>query len=172
MPPSILHPLKLRPVEPGDELVLLKIYASTREEEMALVPWSDDERRTFLEGQFNAQQSHYSQKYPLAEHDMIMRDGVAVGRLYVARLNDEIRIVDITLMPEYRGSGVGSQLLAQLIKEADATGKPLRIYVESFNRSLGLFERLGFARTAEHGIHLLMEKLPGAGPQPDDQFVQ
>ena len=156
----MLHQLKLRPVESGDELALLKIYASTREEEMALVPWSDDERRTFLESQFNAQQLHYSQKYPDADHDMIMRDAVAVGRLYVARLNDEIRIVDITLLPEYRGSGVGSQLLAQLMTEADIAGKPLRIYVESFNRSLGLFERLGFSRAAEHGIHLLMEWMP------------
>ena len=158
----MLHQLKLRPVESGDELALLKIYASTREEEMALVPWSDDERRTFLESQFSAQQSHYRQKYPAADHDMILRDAVAVGRLYVARLNDEIRIVDITLLPEYRSSGVGSQLLAQLMTEADNAGKPLRIYVESFNRSLGLFERLGFSRAAEHGIHLLMEWMPNA----------
>ena len=70
--------------------------------------------------------------------------------------------MDITLLPEYRGSGAGSQLLAQLMTEADNAGKPLRIYVESFNRSLGLFERLGFSRAAEHGIHLLMEWMPNA----------
>ena len=162
MPAPIQHQFKLRPVEPGDESVLLNIYASTREEEMALVPWSDEERRTFLEAQFKAQQSHYGQKYPVADHSMIMRDAQAVGRLYVARLKDEIRIVDITLLPEHRGSGVGSELLAQLMKEAGNAGKPLRIYVESFNRSLGLFERLGFARVAEHGIHLLMEWMPNA----------
>ena len=162
MPPSTQYPLRLRPVEPGDESLLLNIYASTRDDEMALVPWSDEERRTFLEAQFKAQQSHYSQKYPAAEHSMIMREAQAVGRLYVARLKDEIRIVDITLLPEHRGAGVGSELLAQLMEEAGNAGKPLRIYVESFNRSLGLFERLGFARAAEHGIHFLMEWMPNA----------
>ena len=160
--PAPQPPPLLRPAEPGDESVLLKIYSSTREEEMAMVPWSDEQRAAFLEAQFKAQQSHYSQKYPAAEHSMIIRDAQVVGRLYLARLKDEIRIVDITLLPEHRGSGMGSELLAQLMKEAGDAGKPLRIYVESFNRSLGLFERLGFARAAEHGIHFLMEWMPNA----------
>ena len=163
MAPSNQYALRLRPVDPSDESLLLKIYASTREDEMALVQWSDEQRAAFLEAQFKAQQSHYRQKYPAAKHDIIMRDGQAVGRLYVARLEAEIRIVDITVLPEHRGAGLGTQLIAELIKEADSTEKPLRIYVESFNRSLGLFERLGFARAAEHGIHLLMEKRPNAG---------
>lgn len=162
MLPSTQYSLRLRPVETGDESLLLEIYASTREDEMALVDWSDEQRAAFLEAQCKAQLSHYGEKYPSAKHDIIMRDGLAVGRLYVARLGDEIRIVDITVLPEHRGSGLGTQLIAELMKEAGSAGKPLRIYVESFNRSLGLFERLGFARSAEHGIHLLMEKLPNA----------
>lgn len=127
-----------------------------------MVPWSDEQRAAFLEAQFKAQKFHYSQQYPAARHDVIMQNGQVIGRLYVAGLVKEIRIVDITLLPEHRGSGVGSELLAQLIKEADNEGKPLRIYVENFNRSLGLFERLGFARAAEHGIHFLMEWMPHA----------
>ena len=162
MSPSTQDQPKLRPVEPGDELLLLKIYASTRQDEMAMVQWSDEQTAAFLEAQYKAQQSHYGQKYPAAKHEIIMRDGQPVGRLYVARLEDEIRIVDITVLPQHRGSGLGTQLLVELINEAGSRGKPLRIYVESFNRSLGLFERLGFARAAEHGIHLLMEKLPHA----------
>ena len=97
----MLHQLKLRPVESGDELALLKIYASTREEEMALVPWSDDERRTFLESQFNAQQLHYSQKYPDADHDMIMRDAVAV---------DSIDVLDPDRHPDAAALAVEAQI--------------------------------------------------------------
>ena len=83
-----------------------------------------------------------------------------VGRLYVARLETEIRIVDITLHPRDRNRGIGSILLTNLCGEASGDGKLLRIYVESFNPSLRLFERLGFSRSEEQGIHVLMEYLP------------
>jgi len=152
--------LKLRPATPDDEQLLFEIYASTRAEEMSLVPWTDEQRLAFLKMQFEAQQSHYAEKYPGANHDVILVDDKAVGRIYVARLEDEIRIVDLTLMPLDRGNGVGTYLLTQLIREATTKARPLRIYVETFNRSLKLFERLGFSRIAEHGMHMLMEWMP------------
>jgi ribosomal protein S18 acetylase RimI-like enzyme len=83
-----------------------------------------------------------------------------VGRLYVARLDQEIRIVDITLMPQERNEGIGSFLLQGLLAEAGRTGKVIRIYVENFNPSLRLFQRLGFRQIEQHGIHLLMEWSP------------
>lgn len=152
--------LKLRAATPEDEQLLFEIYASTRAEEMSLVPWNDEQRLAFLKMQFEAQQNHYAEKYPGANHNIILVDDKAVGRIYVARMEDEIRIVDLTLLPRDRGNGVGTYLLMQLISEATTKVRPLRIYVETFNRSLKLFERLGFSRTAEHGMHILMEWMP------------
>ena len=152
--------ITLRPVGPGDHEFLVEVYGSTRAEELALVPWTSDQQQAFIRSQFAAQQDHYAQKYPAASHDIIVSDNRQVGRLYVARLDHEIRIVDITVLPGERSAGIGSHLIRQLLAEAERTGRAVRIYVEEFNPSLHLFERLGFAPSEQQGIHLLMQWNP------------
>ena len=152
--------ITLRPVGPGDHEFLVEVYGSTRAEELALVPWTSDQQQAFIRSQFAAQQDHYAQKYPAASHDIIVSDNRQVGRLYVARLDHEIRIVDITVLPGERNAGIGSHLIRQLLAEAERTGRAVRIYVEEFNPSLHLFERLGFSPTEQQGFHLLMQWNP------------
>ena len=150
----------LRPVGPADRDFLIEVYGSTRADELALVPWTDEQRQAFIQYQFNAQQEHYLKTYPAASHDIILSNDRRVGRLYVARLDHEIRIIDITLLPAERNVGIGSYLIQQLLDEANHTGKLTRIYVEDFNPSLRLFERFGFSRSEQQGIHILMQKTP------------
>jgi RimJ/RimL family protein N-acetyltransferase len=147
----------LRPVEPADEPFLLELYAATRTEEMALVPWSEAQKKSFIEQQFNAQQEHYKKNYPDASHDVIICDRRNVGRIYVARLPTAIRIVDITIAAAERNRGIGTGLIRRLMQESERTSKPLTIYVEAFNPSVRLFQRLGFLPGEEQGIHVLME---------------
>lgn len=149
--------ITLRAVGPEDHDFLIDVYASTRAEELALVPWTSEQQQAFIRSQFAAQKAHYAEKYPAATHDIIVVHGRSVGRLYVARLDHEIRIVDITLLAEERNSGIGSYLIEQLLDEAKSAGKVTRIYVEEFNPSLRLFDRLGFSVSAQHGMHLLLE---------------
>jgi RimJ/RimL family protein N-acetyltransferase len=127
---------------------------------LALTPWTDEQRHAFILHQFTAQQEHYAKTYPGASHDIIMSNGRPVGRLYVGRLDHEIRIIDITLLPAERNVGIGSHLVQQLVDEANHTEKLIRIWVEEFNPSLHLFERLGFSRSEQQGIHVLMAKSP------------
>jgi ribosomal protein S18 acetylase RimI-like enzyme len=150
-------PVILRTVTPEDEAFLLKVYASTRAEELSRVPWSDEQREAFLKMQFAAQQLHYQTHNPTATHDLILLDAHPVGRLYVARREREIRILDLTLLPDYRNQGIGTPLIKELMTEAAQAGKPLTIYVESFNPSLRLFEHLGFSKIEDDGINYLME---------------
>jgi ribosomal protein S18 acetylase RimI-like enzyme len=152
--------ITLRPVGPDDYDFLVAVYGSTRAEEMALVPWNEEQQHAFIQAQFAAQQDHYAKKYPAANHDIIVANDRPVGRLYVARLDHEIRIVDLTLLPAERHVGIGSYLIQQLLDEANRNGKLTRIYVEEFNPSLHLFERLGFSRSEQQGIHVLMQKTP------------
>jgi ribosomal protein S18 acetylase RimI-like enzyme len=152
--------ITLREALPEDDPFLYEVYASSREQELALVPWTEEQRKAFLSMQFNAQHAHYREQYPHASYSVILGDDVPLGRLYVLRENDAIRILDITLLPEYRGNGVGSSLLGQLLEEAAQSKKPLQIYVETFNPSLQLFQRLGFKPIAEEGINFLLEWQP------------
>ena len=147
-PDSSPH-VTLRAVSTEDDAFLLKTYASIRADELARVPWSDAQRDAFVKMQFDAQQLHYRTHNPNATHDIILLDGSPVGRLYVSRRESEVRILDITVLPEDRNRGIGTWLIKELMREAGRSGKPLNIYVESFNPSQRLFERLGFVKTDE-----------------------
>lgn len=149
--------ITFRPAEPSDEAFLLEVYGSTRAEELRAVPWNETQREAFLKMQFAAQHQHYKQLYPEGDYLIILDRDRAVGRLYVARLKEQIRIIDITILPEERGRGLGTSIIGDLMAEAAQAKKPLRIYVESFNPSLRLFERLGFSNVEENGFHLLMQ---------------
>ena len=152
--------ITLRPVGSSDRDFLLQVYAATREEELRLVDWSPDQKAAFVRMQFEAQDAYYREHYHPATFDVIEIDGEPVGRLYVARWEDEIRIIDVALLPEHRGGGIGTTLIRGLLDEAAATGRRLSIHVESHNRAQRLYERLGFEEVAEHGLYRLMEATP------------
>jgi ribosomal protein S18 acetylase RimI-like enzyme len=160
---AVMPDVTLRPVELGDEGFLYRVYASTRLEELAQTGWSEALRETFLRQQFDAQSRYYREHYQEASFDVILADGSPIGRLYVARWPEEIRIVDIALLPEYRNAGIGTKLLEDLISESEASMKPLSIHVERFNPALRLYERLGFREVEDKGVYLLMQRAPETG---------
>ena len=149
--------ISLRPITPADDSFLARVYTSSRAEELAVTGWPDELKADFCRRQFDAQSAYYASNYPGAAFQIIERDGWPIGRLYIDRWEKEIRIVDITLLPEARGSGIGSKLLGDLQKEARAAGKSLTIHVERFNRALTLYQRLGFRELQDKGVYLLME---------------
>ena len=146
----------LRPATDADRDFLLSLYASTREEELTQVSWEEGAREGFLEHQFSAQDHHYRTNYPGATLDVIEVDGEPAGRLYVHRGPDEIRIMDIALVPAFRGRGIGTGLLRELMEEAAGSGRSLSIHVELNNPARRLYERLGFVPAGEHGVYVLM----------------
>jgi ribosomal protein S18 acetylase RimI-like enzyme len=156
------------PVSDANIEVAVMAYGSTREHELAVVAWTAEQKAAFIRMQFNAQQLDYQARFPEAVHSIIEVDGQAAGRLYLARLADSLRILDITILPPQRNAGIGQQIISELMEEAKATGKAVRIFVENFNPSLRLFERLGFVPVEERGVHLLMEwKGPDAAARSD-----
>jgi ribosomal protein S18 acetylase RimI-like enzyme len=151
----------LRPIREEDKDFLLRLYATTRAEEMAMVvDWSDEQKDAFVRMQFEAQHAWYQEHYWDAQFDLVLVDGAAAGRLYVHRRGTEIRLVDISLMPELRGQGIGTSLLRELMAEAEAAGKPLTIHVEKYNPAMHLYQRLGFKSIADRGPYDLMEWRP------------
>jgi len=154
------RPYSLRPVQAEDEPLLFEIYASTRTEEMDLLAWDESQKEAFLRMQFAAQHQHYRKAFAEGRFDIVLSGERPIGRLYVARGPDEIRIVDIALLPEGRNQGIGSSLLKEILAEAREAGKPVRIHVERNNPALRLYERLGFSRIGDTGVYFLMEWVP------------
>jgi ribosomal protein S18 acetylase RimI-like enzyme len=154
--------IALRPAADADRQFLGRVYASTREEELARVPFTPEQRDAFLAQQFHAQSAHYAAHYPDASFDVVLVGGEPAGRLIVDRGDDAVHIVDVALLPAVRGRGAGTRLLTGVIAEAEDRGLPTRIYVEHGNPARRLYERLGFEPVSEHGLHLLLSRPPAA----------
>jgi ribosomal protein S18 acetylase RimI-like enzyme len=149
--------ITIREATAQDEPFLREVYASTRAHEMALVPWTDEQKMAFLKFQFDAQDSYYRAQYPAARFQVICHDDEPIGRLYVVREEEQIRILDITILPAHRTQGFGSTLIDELLDEASATKKSLTIWVEPDNPSQSLFRRKGFSMVQEEGFNQLLE---------------
>jgi GNAT superfamily N-acetyltransferase len=154
LPPGI----DLRPAVAADREFLESVYGSTRADELRVVPWSAAERDAFVRMQFDAQDVSYRQSYPDARFLIVLAAGEPIGRLYLARLADELRVIDVALLPEWRGLGTGSALMAWVLGQADVAGIPVTLHVEPGNPARRLYERLGFRPVEERGVALFMRR--------------
>ena len=150
----------LRPATDADLEFLLQVYAATRAEELAQVPWSVEQKDAFLRQQFGAQHAWWHEHYIGTTFDLVLVHGEPAGRFYVHHGPTDIRVVDIALLPPYRGTGIGSRLLRELFAEGDAAGKRVSVHVEKFNPARRLYERLGFQEVEDKGLYLLMAREP------------
>jgi ribosomal protein S18 acetylase RimI-like enzyme len=150
----------LRPAGESDRPLLLRVFAGTRARELALLPGDDAAKQAFLRLQFEAQERSYRAQTPDAGVSVVLLDGEPVGRLIVARREREIRIVDIALLPEHRGAGIGTRLLRRLLAEADALGAATTVHVTLGNRARALYERLGFTEVGRDGVYAAMRRPP------------
>lgn len=160
--------LQTVPAGPADQEFLFQVYAGTRKAEVSAWGWNEAQQEAFLRMQFHARNQSYEWQYPDADHRIILHNGRPAGRLLVNRTEQEIRLVDIGLLPEHRGAGLGSALIQELQAEAAEAARPLRLRVDKSNPALRLYERLGFVITGENEMAYAMEWLPARFPQPNE----
>jgi ribosomal protein S18 acetylase RimI-like enzyme len=147
-----------RPACESDRPFLLELYAGVREAELAQTPWTPQQKNAFVEMQFNAQTVGYRDAHPQASHEIVCASDRAVGRVYWSRRPECLHILDITIAPLSRNLGIGSQVLRDILEDARREIKPVTIYVESYNPSLRLFQRLGFRAIGQDGFQMLLER--------------
>lgn len=155
--------IKLRAVLPEDEEFLFQIYAATRREEVAAWGWDPVQQGLFLKMQFRGQQQAYEMMFRDMDHSLILLNEHPVGRILIASINQTIRLIDIAVLPEYRGNGVGSCVLQDLVVKAETEGIPVQLQVQKNNlQAIQLYQRLGFLTIGESSTHFLMEHCPKA----------
>jgi ribosomal protein S18 acetylase RimI-like enzyme len=140
--------LRRRAAEPGDAAALFAIFASTRPAEVAALP------EELMRMQFDAQERHYRAAHPDATFGVVLEGDTVVGRLYIDDGPGAVHVIDVALLPEHRGRGIGTALLEELIKG----DKPVTLHVERFNRARSLYERLGFREVEGRGVYVLLER--------------
>jgi GNAT superfamily N-acetyltransferase len=150
----------LLPSTPTDADFLYRVYAASREPEMTLTGWDPEQAEDFLRFQFSLQQSQYHQNFCGASFDIIYLENRRAGCLYLNRTPDEIRIINIALLPEFRRLGYGARILRDIIYEAGIAGLPLRLAVARDNPALSLYFHLGFTCTDDTGVYYFLERSP------------
>jgi len=150
----------LRASTPADEAFLTRVFASTRTAELTLSGWSAEQQAAFVDSQSRFQRRAYAARYPDSGFEVVLVDGTPAGRLFVAREASELRVVEIALMAEFRGSGIGTQLLRGVLDEAAARGVGVGLEVDVGSPARGLYERLGFVVEASTEIQASMRWMP------------
>ena len=149
-----------RPVTDADTPFLYSLYADVRAAELAQTPWNEEQKRAFLDHQFRAQMNGYRGMFPGGTHEIICHAGEPVGRVYWAVQDGLLHLLDMTIAPEQRNGGLGGVVLQTLVEMADREGRPITIYVESFNPAARFFARFGFEEVGRDGFLVEMERQP------------
>jgi ribosomal protein S18 acetylase RimI-like enzyme len=145
-----------RPMAEEDLPFIAALFASTRAEEVAQTGWPEAMQRAFLAQQHQAQHHHYQAHFPDAEWLVVEAAGAPIGRLYLDERDDDLHLIDISLVPERRGAGIGTAILRDLLDQARALGKTITLYVEAPNPARRLYQRFGFNPEGEAGVYELM----------------
>lgn len=166
--------VRLRGALPEDFPLLAEIYASTRAEELQLVPWSAGQLKAFTDWQSAMQEQHYTLHYPRAERLIIEREQAggdlvgnraAIGRIYVETTTTEVRLMEITLLPGHRNQGIGTRVLNELLRYADGLQCQVSLHVEPFNPAKRMYERMAFVVAETRGLYEFMVRAaPGTVP--------
>jgi ribosomal protein S18 acetylase RimI-like enzyme len=148
----------LRASDRADEAFLRAVYESTRADEFSAAGWHADEIGELLATQFSMQEAYYRCQYPRGRFDIVRLEGTAIGRLYHDWAGGEARVIDIALLPAYRGAGIGTRLMRALVAQAARRAMPITLYVEFDNPVRALYRRLGFEPAGENGVYEWMRR--------------
>ena len=142
----------------GDDMEFLyRVYASTRED-IAQLPYTDEQKNALYWHQFEAQHVHYQKHFTGCEFDIVLVDGRPAGRVYVHQTDEEFRIVDLAFLPDFRGKGIGTVVMKEIIEEANRNKKPIRLRVDPKKPALQWYLDFGFKQIADEETAWHMER--------------
>ncbi len=164
--------IELRPEVKKDTAFIEAVYRSAREAELNLTNWTEEQKNAFALMQSMAQLSEYKIKFPGALFQVIVFNKRNAGRLYTCETDNEIRLIDITLLPQFRCKGIGTTLLGDLIKRSDKVQKKISLHVDPISPALHLYRRLGFIHIKNNGRHYYMERNPALNNSHEKKSIR
>jgi ribosomal protein S18 acetylase RimI-like enzyme len=150
-------------VMPDDEIFLKELYASTREEDVAMWGMPEEQAGALVDMQYRAQKMQYEGQFPDALHEIILLDGIPVGRLMTTRSEEEVFAIDIAILTGYRSRGIGAIVFKELMREAEASNRPLNFSVlVSNHKAIKFYKRLGMDFIGDTGSHYILRWQPAS----------
>ena len=150
----------LKPESPEDLAFLQRLYVWTHWHDLDLLKWSNERKAAYLLQQFGQQMAHFTENHANGSYWVIWQGDTPIGRYYIDDAPSEIRLLALGLLPDFRGRGVGTQLLADLGAKARGSNRKIIARVEVTSPAVGWFERKGFHQFTRHGQFCAMELPP------------
>lgn len=151
----------LRPEQSSDADFLYALFRSHMLAELELMPVDAATKEQLVRMQFDLQTATYRAQFPQARFDIVEQDGSPIGRLIVDTGADAGCIVDFALLPERRGAGLGTAILAAVLRQQR---QPVLSKVLYKNQaSLRMCRRVGFVQIGGELPFLQLEWRPPAG---------
>lgn len=160
--------VSLRLATSSDLPFMRALYGDLRADELSQVPWPEETRRAFLDSQFALQHRHFVTVYTGADFYIVQNGDTAIGRYYLLRRAPCYLVVDIALLPSWRGRGIGAGLLAwtQKLVEQDPHAAGIDLHVDERNEGAQrLYSRLGFKLTTQQSPYFGMRWSTGQADQ-------
>jgi ribosomal protein S18 acetylase RimI-like enzyme len=155
-------PLFLRPALPQDDAFVYQLFWQVIHDNLYAWSWDPNVRQTLLHLQVQSKRGAYAAAYPNADYAIMVLDDQPVGHMIIDRSGEFYHLVDIAIVPQQRGAGIGTRMILALCMEAEMMHKNVRLSVSSGNpRAADLYRRLGFRVIQDHETDLLMERAPG-----------
>lgn len=148
--------LTVRCETPEDYPFIGELYASTRAGELARVNWPESAKADFLRQQSAAQIRHYRSHFPAAAYLLVESAASPIGRIYLHKKPNELRLMDIALVLQERGKGWGRVLMVAVLDLARENQAAVSLHVEPDNPARAWYQRLGFVDQGAHGLYRFM----------------
>jgi GNAT superfamily N-acetyltransferase len=107
------------------------------------------------------QAARFREQVAPVRYDIIVVDGRDVGAVAVEWRRDEVLLADIEVAPAWRGRGLGTAIIGEVLAEAERRGLPVILQVLKGNPARRLYERLGFRVVGETPTHDRMRTADG-----------
>ena len=146
----------LRPATPEDDAFLFRVYFHTRAAEMSASGWPLAQVEAFLRSQFELRERQYRLAFPQGTFEVVLAEGVPVGRVASCASAEASHLIDFALLPECQGQGLGTRILKNLLARSEQKARIWTLQVDRQNRARKLYERLGFCADGGDEIYLSM----------------
>jgi ribosomal protein S18 acetylase RimI-like enzyme len=145
-----LNDVTTRPETNGDEdkAFLRRLFCSLDQVQPLLQMGGQAE--LLIDMQLKSREQQYRAMHPGASFELILANGEPIGRLATDCSATPWTLIDIAILPDFRGHQIGTHLVGKLLQSADSSGANVRASVHADNlQARRLWLSLGFQVTEE-----------------------
>ena len=148
--------VRLRAETPDDEAFLRRLIWETIALELGADRWPDPMRTQLLTIQYQNRRMGPRAGFPEGESHVIQWNDFAAGWIFFVQMETQLHLVEIMVLPDFRGKGIGADAIRQVM--GLAAGNPVRLRVNVMNAgAIRLYERLGFQKVGGSEVQHEME---------------